>query len=344
VDTDPPPNCVSNDFIFQQAYLAENEEGDRLLDCTLGDSTIAYICLTFDKGNGSTRRGFYISATVNDGPNNLYEINHCFDSVFTGQALVTLCIPMEIITFTCGSELYINNAYFAWGAANEASNICIQTSGCATPKCDFIAGDTIIITPLVSNFDYITACTGSDSTETLSFENLTTGGVTPLSYFWDFGDAPGDTSNLENPTFAYPDTGTYNVTLITTDDTGWKDTIVKSVYIDLVAGAFVEAGFLGAGHCSNGAISLDDLNPSIGGAVTTGTWSSSGNGMFDSNGNFGGFTPATSYTLGTSDIDTGFVKIYLTSDDPEGSCPAVMDSVQIYINDMRCSTFPYAGG
>lgn len=49
---------------------------------------------------------------------------------------------------------------------------------------------------------------------TVSFQDLTPSNLIN-SYFWDFGTGrPGDTSNLPNPTFTYPDTGTYVVKLV----------------------------------------------------------------------------------------------------------------------------------
>ncbi len=52
-------------------------------------------------------------------------------------------------------------------------------------------------------------CTGL----TVNFANLSSGGI---GYTWDFGDNAnlGDTSNLSNVSYTYPDTGTYIVTLI----------------------------------------------------------------------------------------------------------------------------------
>jgi gliding motility-associated-like protein len=48
---------------------------------------------------------------------------------------------------------------------------------------------------------------------TVSFINNSFGAG---SYFWDFGDptTSGDTSTIKNPSYTYPDTGTYSVTLI----------------------------------------------------------------------------------------------------------------------------------
>lgn len=47
------------------------------------------------------------------------------------------------------------------------------------------------------------------------------------SYFWKFNDpgkAPGDTSNLQNPTYTFSDTGVYNVMLVIDAGNGCRDT------------------------------------------------------------------------------------------------------------------------
>src|SRR5690606_12810518 len=54
---------------------------------------------------------------------------------------------------------------------------------------------------------------------TVNFRNLSAGG---FSYFWDFG-VGGATSTDFQPTFTYPDTGTYKVTLIVNPGTTCED-------------------------------------------------------------------------------------------------------------------------
>jgi len=49
------------------------------------------------------------------------------------------------------------------------------------------------------------------------------------SWSWDFGD--GTFSTLKNPTHTYFDTATFTVTLIITDESGCKDTLVRTNYI-----------------------------------------------------------------------------------------------------------------
>ena len=66
---------------------------------------------------------------------------------------------------------------------------------------------------------------------TFQFTNTSIGA---FSYFWDFGTGnAADTSMDVNPVFTFPDTGTYDVTLIATSSfsSSCKDTIVKTVRI-----------------------------------------------------------------------------------------------------------------
>ena len=49
------------------------------------------------------------------------------------------------------------------------------------------------------------------------------------SWLWFFGD--GDSSNAQNPTHSYTSIGTYNVTLIVSNQSGCTDTIHREDYI-----------------------------------------------------------------------------------------------------------------
>lgn len=62
-------------------------------------------------------------------------------------------------------------------------------------------------------------CTG----KSFQFTNLSINGN---SFFWDFGDpsTTTDTSNAQDPTYIYPDTGTYNVMLVANPGTACADT------------------------------------------------------------------------------------------------------------------------
>jgi gliding motility-associated-like protein len=76
----------------------------------------------------------------------------------------------------------------------------------------------------VNNSDTFALCT---DTRAISFTNQSAAGVRS---FWMFG-VPGATSTERDPTFIYPDTGTYRVMLITEPGTTCADTSVKYIRV-----------------------------------------------------------------------------------------------------------------
>ena len=76
------------------------------------------------------------------------------------------------------------------------------------------------------DFDFQVECNGSQVT----FINTSTGAY---NFFWDFGDptTDGDTSHLDNPTYTYPATGAYPVTLTIDFDLDCITPIQKQVEI-----------------------------------------------------------------------------------------------------------------
>ncbi len=65
---------------------------------------------------------------------------------------------------------------------------------------------------------------------TIDFDNQSLGAE---NYIWQFGDPtnPDFTSTLENPSYTYPDTGIYTVTLITEPGAVCTDTFTREVYL-----------------------------------------------------------------------------------------------------------------
>ena len=61
----------------------------------------------------------------------------------------------------------------------------------------------------------------------VKFSGIVTGGTTPYTYHWDFGD--GNTSTLQDPTHSFIQAGTYNVTLTVTDS--HNTSITKTISI-----------------------------------------------------------------------------------------------------------------
>jgi len=73
----------------------------------------------------------------------------------------------------------------------------------------------------------VSSCPGNDVTFVSTSSGL------PLTYLWRFGD--GATATSSTAFHSYAATGTYTVTLIVTDSSGCKDSIVKLNYIRIIA-------------------------------------------------------------------------------------------------------------
>lgn len=90
-------------------------------------------------------------------------------------------------------------------------------------------------------FNVTNACTGPaaviegqqiDSSSVCSGRTVTfqQASINTSTYFWDFGvpNILSDTSRLPNPTYTYPDTGTYEVMLVANPEAGCSDTTVST--------------------------------------------------------------------------------------------------------------------
>ncbi|MBL4577328.1 MAG: hypothetical protein JKX74_02585, partial [Flavobacteriales bacterium] len=69
------------------------------------------------------------------------------------------------------------------------------------------------------------------------------------------------------------------------------------------------------------------LSGSRGGSALSSTWTSSGTGVFDD-----ASIVTAAYTASAADVLAGFVTLTITSDDPAGPCPAVLDIMVLTIN------------
>ncbi|MEO0473604.1 MAG: PKD domain-containing protein, partial [Bacteroidota bacterium] len=96
------------------------------------------------------------------------------------------------------------------------------------------------------------ACVG----ELINFQDLTTGGAT--DWQWFFGDGTG--SNVQNPTHAYQDTGTYDITLITWY-LGCSDTLIVPDFIS-IQGAIADFIFTPNTGC-NPPVSVSFFDQSV---------------------------------------------------------------------------------
>lgn len=90
------------------------------------------------------------------------------------------------------------------------------------------------------------------------------------SYFWNFGDPTTihDTSSLFEPTWTYPDTGVYMITLYATNVDGCKDTS----YATVVIREAVKAKFIYSDVCPGEPVSFSDNSTSEAGNIISWKW------------------------------------------------------------------------
>ncbi|HYG51947.1 MAG TPA: PKD domain-containing protein, partial [Flavobacteriales bacterium] len=91
-----------------------------------------------------------------------------------------------------------------------------------------IVNCTVAITADIQPQSAVQLCSGL----TLQFTNTS---VNATSYYWDFGDTTttADNSTLVNPSYTFPDTGTYYVTLVANPGTVCNDSIVVPFEVHL---------------------------------------------------------------------------------------------------------------
>lgn len=88
-------------------------------------------------------------------------------------------------------------------------------------------GTVLVYTTPTSSFNATSACFGT----AVTFTDLTTPTGSVASWAWDFDNNTSIDANTQHPTNTYSATGTYTVTLITTSNSGCKDTIKKTISV-----------------------------------------------------------------------------------------------------------------
>jgi gliding motility-associated-like protein len=123
------------------------------------------------------------------------------------------------------------------------------------------------IPQLSSEFNtFIVQC----KSNTVKFINKSTGANTdvPFPYYWEFG-VPGATSTEFEPTFTYPDTGTYDVKLVVNRGSTCPDSIIRSVKIfPSFATDFKDTGL----NCPESPVQFIDMSSSTHGGVSSWAW------------------------------------------------------------------------
>jgi gliding motility-associated-like protein len=112
---------------------------------------------------------------------------------------------------------------FAGPGTYNVELFVVGTGGCT----DSILIPVVVNPVPVTNFSSTNVCLGFTTTFN-DLSNITSGSIN--TWQWDFGDGSG-TSVLQNPTYTYTASGTYNVTLTVTSDSGCTNIFNANVQV-----------------------------------------------------------------------------------------------------------------
>ncbi|MEP7080684.1 MAG: hypothetical protein ABI784_08140, partial [Ginsengibacter sp.] len=238
--------CVANDDHVDSVVLVQlnpdwtstNGQPKYInLPATCTDGTVTgYLKISFTQ-NAGTRYGISLKGNILVNGNYSSTFSYC-DPAETNSGSFVKYVETFPISFTCGTQLSLQNLFIGWGNS-KGQNVCpiINDNFCsATPHCEQLpltVGDPpiVIVTPLSTNFSATGACPTGKTVQTYTFNALdattgTTGGTPPYTYSWKIVNLSNPTVTVatltgSNPSFDFSQagagTGTYTVTLTVTD-------------------------------------------------------------------------------------------------------------------------------
>ena len=178
-------------------------------------------------------------------------LHGCIDTIIRPITIAPLPVPGFTTGISCaGSSTCFNNTTtpagaidsvwwnFGNGNTSQTGSPCNTYATAGNYNVTLVVQDTIgcrdtIIQPVTINPLPAASFTHSGATcqnSVISFFGST--GVGYTGWSWNFGD--GDTSNLQNPIHTYLSGGTFNVSLIITNQFGCVDTFTSSIVINIL--------------------------------------------------------------------------------------------------------------
>jgi PKD repeat protein len=220
--------CKADDVQMTKAYLGD-AIGNSLGSCSAGSSQTAYLWITIYNNAGQNRYAMILLTDViinNQLYKTTYDNGICVLDSITPKATTSKSIYS--FPWTCGQPIRLERMILSWETASgtTCTNVDRQCSNRGT-KC---YGGTLtsmpVETPLVADFTSNSprCCCG------ISFFDKTSGGTSPYTFEWNFGDGSAK-SSLQNPVHIYSSPGSYSVTLKVTDLKGSTSTITRQIVL-----------------------------------------------------------------------------------------------------------------
>jgi len=203
--------CSANDVSITRFWLGDSAGNPLPNTCTPGDPVSAYVWAAFHSNASSERNAVILLARITAGGAPLHDFygdspaGFCsLDSVpASGDSQATIFGPF---TWTCGQVLVVADAVVSWDIPGHGGGTCATAERTCpargTSKC--WTGPAIAVeAPLIADFAAPPACAGNPTV----FKDKTTGGITPFTWNWSFGDGNG--LAVQNPIHTYAAAGAY---------------------------------------------------------------------------------------------------------------------------------------
>ena len=252
--------CTANDLDITKLWFVSST------GCTQGSYT-GQLYATFAINRQNTYCVYSaVDVYVNGQPYSLNVVNKIGDFSSSG----TIDLPITSVNWPCGSQVTVKNIYIQYDTNSHCAYDC---SSSQPSKCKFSSGPFTVPPPLIANFSYQGACSGSP----ITFTDTSSGGDGSIeSWSWNFGDGttfPGQSP----PPHTYANPGKYTVTLQITDIQNVLNdpqTITSTIGRDITVYGFPTANFTATptSGCAPLTVTFADTSNGNGRAITGWTW------------------------------------------------------------------------
>jgi len=345
----PNSNCTSGDIRITKVELLQADGSALPNSCTPGQTNVQVkLRVTFNV-TSSTRYGFLVVAQVYINNSLSGTIANCDPADFT-QGLHTMDVAHYIdgtsILWPCGSTIQLKDVYTAWdqqAATPGHPGICTYLTGstgtisdCSTvaPKCKFYGDDEAftVVAPLIASFTTLEG-TCTNVKRTWTFTSTTTGGKTPYSFSWNFGDGSTLTTTNNPVSHDYATFGSKTVTLTVTDAQNSTSSTSQNILVTaccIPSTAPVSASADNTNFCPGGSANLSVSGGSLGTAASWKWYTGSCGGTLAGSGSPLNVSPATTTTYyvraegecGTTTCAQVTVTVKTASTSPTGATAA----------------------
>ena len=205
-------NCTAKDVALVSMYAVVSGGS-----CEPGGTSSAEI---YERFTASAKRyAIILIADLHVEGGSTEHLMQCVGDLSAGTTNVLL----TTVTWPCGSAITLGNITVSWSTNQETcADAKCAGRGAQCSKPEDLAASTPLVVDFASNAPQ---CLGT----AVSFTNHSTGGASPYTYQWSFGD--GGTSAQANPLYTYAAAGTYTVTLTVRDRTGATDSHSHTVVV-----------------------------------------------------------------------------------------------------------------